>query len=67
MKAVLNVEELLVQATLNQAGRPTGKSCIHFGTVNVGKSVVELLKCLHARTLTFVACRRQDGEEDQLV
>ena len=36
MKAVLNMEELLVRATPGQVGRPTGKSCICFGTVNVG-------------------------------
>ena len=30
------MEELLVQATHGQGGRAAGKSCIQFGTVNVG-------------------------------
>ena len=36
MKAVSNMEELLVQSTSGQGGRPAGKHCIRFGTVNVG-------------------------------
>ena len=36
MKAVSNMEELLVQSTSGQGGRPSGKHCIRFGTVNVG-------------------------------
>ena len=36
MKVVSNIEELLIQATSGQDGRPAGKSRIRFGTVNVG-------------------------------
>ena len=36
MKVVSDMEELLVQATHGQGGRAAGKSCIQFGTVNVG-------------------------------
>ena len=49
MKAVLNMEELLVQAASGQGGRPAGKSCIRFGTVNFwtirgrANEVVEIL------------------------
>ena len=63
MKAVSNMEELLVQSTSGQGGRPAGKHCIRFGTVNVGTVIgraKKLLKCLVGK-LTFVACRKQDG------
>ena len=49
MKAVSNMEELLLQATLGQGGRPAGKHCFHFGTVNAGtisgraNEIVEML------------------------
>ena len=48
MKAVSNMEELLVQATSGQGVWPAGKNHIHFGTVNVGTSgraneVVEMI------------------------
>ena len=49
MKAISNTKELLVQATPDQGGRPTEKSCIRFGTVNVGRisgranEIVEML------------------------
>ena len=49
MKAVSNMEELLVHATLGQDGRPTGKSRFRFGAVNVGtisgiaNEIVEML------------------------
>ena len=36
MKAVSNMEKLLVQTTSGQAGRPAGKRRIRFATVNVG-------------------------------
>ena len=36
MKAVSNMEELLVQTIPAQSGRPAGKSRICFGTVNIG-------------------------------
>ena len=36
MKAVSNMEKLLVQTTSGQADRPAGKSCIRFATVYVG-------------------------------
>ena len=36
MKAVSKIEEILVQATSGQGGRPSGKHRIRFGTVNVG-------------------------------
>ena len=29
--------------------------------------LIKLLKCLHSGELTFVACRRQDGKDDQFV
>ena len=49
MKAVSNMEELLVQATSGQGGRPAGISHIVFGTVNVetisgrANEIVEIL------------------------
>ena len=36
MKAVSNMEELLVQTTSGLGGRPAEKHCVRFGTVNVG-------------------------------
>ena len=36
MKTASNMEELLVQATFGQGGRPARKSSIRFETVNVG-------------------------------
>ena len=67
MKAVSNMEELLVQATSGQGGRPARKHHIRFVTLTVGiisgraNEIVEMLTRLE------VDCRRQDGEEDQLV
>ena len=58
MKAVSNMEELLVQATSGQGGRPAGKHRTRFGTVNVG--------AISGRA-NEIACRRQDEEEDWLV
>ena len=55
MKAVSNMEELLVQATSGQGGRPAGKHRTRFGTVNVGT--------ISGRA-NEIACRRQDEEED---
>ena len=49
MKTASNMEELLVQATLGQGGRPARKSSIRFETVNVGtisgraNEIVEML------------------------
>ena len=49
MKAVSNMEELLVQATSGQGGRPAGKHRIRFETVNVetisgrANDIVEML------------------------
>ena len=49
MKAVSKMEELLVHVTSGQGGRPTGKHCIHFGTVDVetksgrANEIVEIL------------------------
>ena len=60
------MEELLVQATSGQGGRPARKH-IRFVTLTVGiisgraNEIVEMLTRLE------VDCRRQDGEEDQLV
>ena len=66
MKAVSNMEELLVQATPGQHGRPAGKSCIHFGTVNVGTisgRANEIVEMPTQQKVGFVAYGRQDGED----
>ena len=65
-----SMEELLVQATPDLGGKPTGKSCICFATVNVGtisgrgSEIVEMLTRWQVDLCCF---RKKDGEEDRLV